>query len=198
MAVVFYGAPAGVTSLAAWNTDGCGAYCGSAITRVPCSPYAEKAARGSSATMNVLFDTADFLRRARRRMRYGDFSRSPVQLLRLEWKECWAECDWLMRAADPWDSVLPANLSGEHETLQAFRDALSLRNLIFESFQELNRAELRMFRAIKDHQPELLMTGSLKRSDEVLPRVASVAMQAKLCGFRFSLTEGVLESMTPI
>ena len=148
--------------------------------------------------MNVLFDTADFLRRARRRMRYGDFSRRPLQLLRLEWKESWAECDWLMRTADPWDSVLPAHLAGRHETLQAFRDALSLRNLIFESFPELNRAELRMFRAIKNHQPELLMTGSLQRSDEVLPRLASVAMQAKLCGFRFSLAEGVLESMTPI
>jgi hypothetical protein len=148
--------------------------------------------------MNVLFDTVDFLCKARRRMRYGDLSRSSLKSLRLEWKESWAECDWLMRTADPWDSVLPAHLAGKHETLQAFRDALSLRNLIFESFPELNRAELRMFRAIQNHQPELLMTGSLQRSDEVLPRVASVAMQARLCGFRFSLTEGVLESMTAI
>jgi hypothetical protein len=42
----------------------------------------------------------------------------------------------------------------------------------------------------------LMMTGSLERADEVLPRVASVAMQAKLCGFRFTLAEGVLESMS--
>ena len=146
--------------------------------------------------MRVLFDTADFLRRARRRMRYGDLSRNPLQLLRLEWKEGWAECDWLMRPADPWDSEFPAHLVEEHETLQALRDALSLRNLIFESFAGMNRAELRMFRAKGNHQPELMMTGSLQRSDEVLPRVGSIAMQAKLCGFRFSLAEGVLESMT--
>jgi hypothetical protein len=144
----------------------------------------------------VLFDTADFLRRARRRLRYGDLSRSPLHLLRLEWKESWAECDWLMRPADPWESEWPAQLVEEHETLQALRDALGLRNLIFESFAGLNRAELRMFRTRGNHQPELMMTGSLRRSDEVLPRVGSIAMQAKLCGFRFSMAEGVLESMT--
>jgi len=146
--------------------------------------------------MRVLFDTADFLRRAGRRMRYGDLSRNPLQLLRLEWKKDWAECDWLMRPADPWDRELPAHVVEEHETLQALRDALGLRNLIFESFAELSRAELRMFRAKGNRQPELVMTGSLQRSDEVLTRVGSIAMQAKLCGFRFSLAEGVLESMT--
>lgn len=129
-------------------------------------------------------------------MRYGDLSRSPLQLLRLEWKESWAECDWLMRPADPWDRELPVRIKEEHESLQALRDALGLRSLIFESFDGLNRAELRMFRAKGNHQPELLITGSLDRSDEVLPRVGSIAMQARLCGFRFSLAEGVLESMT--
>lgn len=129
-------------------------------------------------------------------MRYGDLSRNPLQLLRLEWKKDWAECDWLMRPADPWDRELPAHVVEEHETLQALRDALGLRNLIFESFAELSRAELRMFRAKGNRQPELVMTGSLQRSDEVLTRVGSIAMQAKLCGFRFSLAEGVLESMT--
>jgi hypothetical protein len=146
--------------------------------------------------MRVLLDTADFLRRAQRRMRYGDLSRNPMQLLRLEWQGSWAECDWLMRPADPWDRDLPAHLVEEHETLQALRDALGLRNLIFESFAGLNHAELRMFRTKGNHQPELMMTGSLQRSDEVLLRVGSIAMQAKLCGFRFSLAEGVLESMT--
>jgi hypothetical protein len=54
-----------------------------------------------------------------------------------------------------------------------------------------------MFRRMADPQQELMlmMTGSLQRADEVLPRVASVAMQAKLCGFRFTLEEGVLEGM---
>lgn len=146
--------------------------------------------------MRVFFDTADFVRRARAMARFDDFSRSPLHLLRLEWRETWAECDWLMRPADPWDNGWPAHLVEEHETLQALRDALGLRNLVFKSFAGLNRAELRMFRARGNRQPELMMTGSLQRSDEVLPRVGSITMQARLCGFRFSLAEGVLESMT--
>jgi len=146
--------------------------------------------------IRVLFDTATFLRRARKMKRFDDFSRSPLRLLRLEWKESWAECDWLMRPADQWDRELSTRLVEEHETLQALRDAVGLRNLIFESFAGLNRAELRMFKAKASCQPELMITGSLQRSNEVLLRVGSVAMQAKLCGFRFSLAEGVLESMT--
>ena len=130
--------------------------------------------------------------------RFDDLSRSPLQLLRLEWRKSWAECDWLMRLPDPWDQHLPERLAQERETQQALRDALSLRNLIFESFPSADRAELRMFRRATYPQKELMlmMTGSLQRADEVLPRVASVAMQAKLCGFRFTLEEGVLESMS--
>lgn len=144
-----------------------------------------------------LFAIADFVRRARTMSRFDDLSRAPLQLLRLEWRRGWAECDWLMRLPDPWDGHLPERLAQERETQQALRDALSLRNLIFESFPGLERAELRMFRRMVDPRQELklMMTGSLRRADEVLPRVASIAMQAKLCGFRFTLEEGVLESM---
>ena len=144
--------------------------------------------------MKRLFDAADFLRSVRRSLRYGDLSRARLQLLRLEWKDGCAECDWLMRPADPWDRDLPARLAEEHETLQALKDALHLRDLIFKSFPGLDRAELRMFRAVADREPVLVMTGTVERMNEVLPRVASVAMQAKLCGFRFSLAEGVLVS----
>lgn len=148
--------------------------------------------------MTELFAIADFVRRARTLARFDDFSRSSLQLLRLEWRKSWAECDWLMRLPDPWDEHLPARFVQERETQQALRDALSLRNLIFEAFPSLDRAELRMFRRLANQQHELMlmMTGSLERADEVLPRVASVAMQAKLCGFRFTLAEGVLESMS--
>jgi hypothetical protein len=148
--------------------------------------------------MTDLFAISDFVKRARTMARFDDLTRSPLRLLRLEWRNNWAECDWLMRSPDPWDKFIPARLAQERETLQALRDALSLRNLIFESFIELDRAELRMFRTGADSQPELMMTGSLLRADEVLSRVASVAMQAKLCGFRFSMAEGVLDCMPPI
>jgi len=146
--------------------------------------------------MSRLFDLAEFVRKAQRRLRYGDLSRMRLQLLRLEWKGDRAECDWLMRPPDPWDADLPTQIAETHQSLQALKDALTLRNLIFDTFPGLDRAELRMFRVGVDQSPVLIMTGSVERINEVLPRVASVAMQAKLCGFRFSLAEGVLESVS--
>lgn len=145
--------------------------------------------------MKELHEAAQFLSKARRRMRFGEFSREPLQLLRLEWRGDSVDCDWLMRAADPWDQDLPARVAEEHRTLQALRDALSLRDNIFDAFPRVNRAELRMFRSNGDHQAELLMTGSVLRNNEICPRVPSVAMRALLCGFRFTLAGGVLESM---
>ncbi len=146
--------------------------------------------------MRDLLDAADFLRRVRRRMRFGEFSREPLKLLRLEWKEDAVECDWLMRPSDPWDVDLPARIVEENQTLQALRDALSLRNIVFESFPGVDNAELRMFRVGADQLPELVMTGSVIRSNEVFERVASIAMRARLCGFRFTRAEGSLERMT--
>ena len=44
----------------------------------------------------------------------------------------------------------------------------------------------------------MVMRGSTNRSNEVLYRVASVAMRAKLCGFHFTLAKGGLKSLVPI
>lgn len=148
--------------------------------------------------MRELLNAADCLVKVRRRLRFGEFSREPLRLLRLEWKGDSVECDWMMRPADPWDIDLPAHLSEEHQTLQALRDALSLRDIVFESFPNVNSAELRMFRSGSDGCPELMMTGSVNRTNEAYPRVASVAMRAMLCGFRFTLAGGVLARMAPV
>ncbi|HUX45855.1 MAG TPA: hypothetical protein VMV57_13985 [Terracidiphilus sp.] len=134
----------------------------------------------------------------RRKLRFGEFSREPLQLLRLEWKVELLECDWLMRPADPFDSELPRHLVDEHQTQQALRDALSLRDVVFKSFPGVNTAELRMFRTGADERPELMMTGSVNRTNEALARVPSVAMRARLCGFNFNLAQGVLERMSPV
>ena len=72
------------------------------------------------------------------------------------------------------------HLAKENQTLQALRDALSLREAIFESFPAVINAELRMFRADAEHRLELLMTGKVNRYNDVFERVASVAMRAKL------------------
>jgi len=148
--------------------------------------------------MRELLNAADCLVKVRRRLRFGEFSREPLRLLRLEWKGDSVECDWMMRPADPWDIDLPAHLAEEHQTLQALRDALRLRDVVFESFPNVNSAELRMFRAGTDECPELMMTGSVNRTNEAYPRVASVAMRAMLCGFRFTLAGGVLSRMAPV
>ncbi len=148
--------------------------------------------------MSVLTQIAKFLRRARRQMRTGELSREPLQLLRVEWKGDLLECDWLMRQSDPWDKYLPSELATENHTIQAFRDALELRAIIFRSFPAVGLAQLRMFRAGKNHQLELVMTGSVNRWDEELHRVPSVMMRAKMCGFRFTMADGGMGRMIPI
>lgn len=148
--------------------------------------------------MTELFDAADLLSKVRRRLRFGTISREPLRLLRLEWKGTCVECDWLMRSADPWDRLIPEYLAEEHETLESLRDALSLRDIVFEAFPKIVKADLRMFRADSENRFELVMTGSVNRSDDVLRRVPSLAMRAKLCGFRFTLASGVLESMNTV
>lgn len=148
--------------------------------------------------MRDLTNAANCLRSIVGRMRFGELSREPLRLLRLEWKRDSVECDWQMRPPDKWDSDLPAYLAEKHQTLQALRDAMGLRNIIFASFPAVDCAELRMFREEAGGQPELMMTGTMRRCDEALPRVESVAMQAMLCGFHFCLVEGVLKSMNPI
>ena len=144
--------------------------------------------------MTELMETADFLCLARRRMRYGALSREPLRLLRLEWRETVVECDWLMRAPDPWDKFLPQHLARKHQTLQALRDALSLRDMVFATFRHVSQADLRMLQMESGKPLELMMSGTVHRANEIMQRVPSVAMRAKLCGFEFSLAEGVLET----
>ena len=153
---------------------------------------------GSSPLMKELLHAADFLGRVRRRLRFGALSREPLLLLRFEWKGDSVECDWLMRPPDPWDKDLPEHLAKENQTLQALRDALSLREVIFESFPAVINAELRMFRADGEHRLELMMTGKVNRYNDVFERVASVAMRAKLCGFHFTLNAGEMETLAAV
>jgi hypothetical protein len=108
------------------------------------------------------------------------------------------ECDWLMRPPDPWDQDLPEHLARDNQTLQALRDALSLREVIFKSFPAVTNADLRMFRADGEHRLELVMTGKVNRYNDAFERVASLAMRAKLCGFHFTLRTGEMERLTPV
>jgi hypothetical protein len=142
--------------------------------------------------MKSIFPAAKFVKRAHRELRQGELSREPVQLLRLEWRPEGVECDWLMRPADPWDRDVAALIARENQAVQALRDALTLRNLIFKSFPKVGKAELRMFRLNEAQELELMMTGSVARENEIYERVASMVMRAKLCGFQFTLSHGAL------
>ena len=75
----------------------------------------------------------------------------------------------------------------EHITLQALRDALKMRELIFRAFPWVQSAELRTYRELQTDELVLMMTGSVQRETEVSPRIISLVMQAKLFGFRFSM-----------
>ena len=145
--------------------------------------------------MKELAGLTNFFTRVRNRMRYGELSRMPLVLLRVEWKGDLVECDWLMRESDPWDRDLPAHQAEEHLTSQALKDALDLREIVFQSFPAVTRANLRMFRGISEDQRQLKMAGTLDRSDDITTQARSLAMRAKLCGFHFNLTRGALETL---
>lgn len=143
--------------------------------------------------MNLIREASRFVKQSRTGLRQGKWTREPLSILRLEWRGGYVECDWLMRPPDPWDHDLSAPKALEQQTLQAFRDALALRDLIFESFSAAMEGQLKMFRANQDHQLELLMLGKVSRLNQYTNRAPSLAMRAKLSGFHFVLSNGVLE-----
>ena len=144
--------------------------------------------------MKPLLDTIEFFHSIRSQMRFGEFSRLPIQVRRFQVQDDSAACDWFMRPADPWDAQLPARLQQEHRTQQALRDALKIRELIFRGFPQVSTASLRMYREQQGSEPELMLVGEVEREIH-LRSVASLVMRARLCGFRFSLASGALERL---
>ena len=147
--------------------------------------------------MKWIFATAELVWRIRRQLRFGERSRLPLKLLRMELHEDSAECEWLARPNDPWDVELPAHVREQNETWQALRDALSVREALFQSLPEVRCARFKVYRQQKAADPELIISGTVSRDDEVPPRLASLVMRAKLCGLRFNLSDGMLESLGP-
>ena len=76
-------------------------------------------------------NVSQFLCRFRVQMRYGELTRAPLKLLRLEVLAESVECDWLARPQDPWDADLPAGVGLRHASLQTLRDAIDMRSLRF-------------------------------------------------------------------
>jgi len=144
--------------------------------------------------MKPLWEVADFVRGLRREMRFGELSRAPLQLLRLELRDQTLACDWMARPADIWDVDLHAEIRERNESEQALRDALRMRDLVFDALPEVESAVLRVFRISGAREPPgLILGGTVARLAEPLWRVSSVAMQAKLCGFQFEMEDGILQ-----
>ena len=142
--------------------------------------------------MNTILDLGNFVRQWRSRLKYGELSRAPLGLLRIEIREDQAECDWLARRPDVWDSSIPRNRGSQLESEQALRDAMAISQLLFEVLPGVHDSELRAFRQSAREPPDLIITGKLRRETHAVLRVPSLAMRAKLYGFHFWLEDGVL------
>jgi hypothetical protein len=142
--------------------------------------------------MKQLWEAADFVRNLHRRLRFGELSRAPLKLLRLELRGDEAECEWMARPADPWDADLTPGMGEHHASLQALEDSLAVRNLLFYALPSLSRAVFRVYRQAEGEHTELIITGTVTREDQAAANVCSLAMRAKLCGLKFWLTDGVL------
>jgi len=146
--------------------------------------------------MKPLWELADFVRGLRREMRFGELSRAPLQLLRLELRDQTLACDWMARPADIWDVGLHGEVRERNESEQALRDALRVRDLIFDALPEVESAVLRVFRISGAREPpELMISGVVSRDAPPMVRVSSLIMRAKLCGFQFEMEDGILQGL---
>ena len=136
-----------------------------------------------------------FIRAQRIQLRFGDLSRAPLRLLRLQLQGRAAECDWVSRSADEWDRDIPRHASRLNVSTQAIRDAIAVRDLLFCVLPEVDTASLRVFRESLGGERELIIAGTVAREQEVSRYVASVAMRAKLLGLQFWLEDGILEAL---
>jgi hypothetical protein len=145
--------------------------------------------------MRLLWEIADLGRAMQRQLRFGELSRAPLRLLRLEWRGDVAECDWLSRPVDEWDRDLPRQVRDANVSEQALRDAIEMRELLLHALPGVNTALLRVFRESSGGTRDLIITGLVTRGEEVPRKVPSTAMRAKLLGFQFWLQDGFLEAM---
>jgi len=145
--------------------------------------------------MRMFWRIADFGRALQREMRFGEFSRAPLELLRLEWRGDVAECDWMARPADKWDADLPQRLREENAAAQALQDAIAVRELLFAALPGVESASLRVFRQSAGGALDLVIKGTVTRGQEIPRNISSAVMRAKLLGLQFWLEDGALEAL---
>jgi hypothetical protein len=148
--------------------------------------------------MRPLWQVADFVRSMRRQMRFGEFSRAPLRLLRIEFREDIAECDWMVRPPDVWDNGLRRSVRDRNESLQTLADAIGMRNVLFDALPNVESAVLRAFRQPAREPPDLIILGTTSREAPAVYRVSSLVMRAKMHGFCFSFEDGFLRPLQQV
>jgi hypothetical protein len=131
-------------------------------------------------------------------MRFGEFSRAPLRLLRIELREDIAECDWMVRPPDVWDNGLRRSVRDRNESLQALADAIAMRNVVFDAFPNIESAVLWAFRQPASEPPDLIILGTVSRAAPAVHRVSSLVMRAKLYGFCFCIEDGFLRPLQQV
>ena len=144
-----------------------------------------------STPMKAVYEAAEFMWKLRMRMRFGELSRAPLQLLRFEMAAENATCEWLSRDPDSWDKDIAPAIRERNSTLQALLDAIALRQMLFSSIPEIREAKFRVYRQLDSQTRDLIITGLVSKDDSP-PQVGSLVMRAKLYGLHFSIQEGVL------
>jgi hypothetical protein len=142
-----------------------------------------------------VFDIGHFFRTLQVQMRFGELSRAPLRLLRLELRGDITECEWISRAADIWDGDIPQHVRGGNVSAQALQDAIAVRELLFSTLPGVETALFRVFRESAAGELELIITGTVTREQQAARNISSLAMRAKLLGLRFWLEDGILEAL---
>jgi len=150
--------------------------------------------------MKQIWEVGNFVRGLRSRMRFGELSRAPLTLLRLEVRGDKAECDWLTRPLDPWDASMPRIVQERHSSMQALHDAIGMREMLFLAISDANSAELRAYRQSAREPPHLVIRGSVTREPPAgnVKRVTSLVMRAKMYGFKFWMDNGILAPLETV
>ena len=152
--------------------------------------------KGSSGLTKQISSVSRFLRDLHTQLRFGNLSRAPLRIIRFEIKETSAECDWIARDPDVWDADLTREIGRRHASLQALKDAIDIRSLLFTAIPDLVTARVRVYRDFAAHSRELIIIGNVRRQDNSFRAIHSLAMRAKLVGLRFSLENDLLKRLS--
>jgi hypothetical protein len=150
---------------------------------------------GRRGMVKQIFKASQFLRGLRVQMRFGELSRAPLRLVRLQILDTAAECEWLTRSPDPWDADLSRSIQQRHASLQTLRDAIDVRALLFDLMPEMETVHFRVYRKSSNYERELIIEGRTQRNDHAARNVHSLVMRAKILGFRFNLEGNALSTI---